>query len=566
MTQYKYLIGSYHGHEENRDRKNILREQCPRPLGHGMKHRWPSSTLPVWLVGLGLVILLSSVGAESSVDSETYDFSITKGLIEFGKGRYDKAEALFERALKAKPGDFDASDYLGQTWLRLKKYEAAEKIFQQLVDANPGSGRALLGLGIAQSNLGKYNDALLSLNAAEKALPDNPLVYYYQGLVYHQLNAFDQSPALFSRAMALSPDLTPSARYYTGVAHYQLGLIDEAQKEFEAAIASGEPESELARSAREFLERRGAAPKGPRRWDLSLSVSEQYDSNVVLLPEGTQPPGGTSGISRKDDFRTAFYARGEFRPIQTTVWTAGTTYGFYQSFHRTLSAFDVEDHSPSLFIQRQFGIMQARFQYVYDYVKVGRSPYLISHAIQPTFTIAEGGNKFTQFQFRYQNKDFQQGRFLFNSVRDGKNWLAGVTQYVYFADNTGYWRAAYTYDTDRTGGGSPAIATPGDQTNADWAYKAHRLSASLGVPPMMTIKPSLAFDYYRQNYDNPNSFSATGTTRRRDNILFFTATLSRDITESLRVALEYNYTRDQSNVPAFDYNRSIYSVTLTGRF
>ncbi|MGH7205328.1 MAG: tetratricopeptide repeat protein, partial [Nitrospiraceae bacterium] len=148
-----------------------------------MSPRWPSSTLLVWLVGLSLVILLPPAAAESPVDVETYDFSISRGLIEFGKGRYEKAQGLFEKALKAKPGDFDASDYLGQTLLRLKKYEAAEKMFQGLVEANPASGRALLGLGIAQSNLGKYDDALTSLNAAGKALLDNPLVYYYQGLV-----------------------------------------------------------------------------------------------------------------------------------------------------------------------------------------------------------------------------------------------------------------------------------------------------------------------------------------------------------------------------------------------
>ena len=539
---------------------------CLRTLAYGMSPRWPSRTLLIWLVGLNLVIFLPPAAAESPVDVETYDYSISKGLIEFGKGRYNHAEALFEKALKAKPGDLNASDYLGQTLLRLKKYEAAETIFRQLVDANPQSGRALLGLGIAQSNLGKYNDALTSLSAAEKASPHDPLVYYYQGLVYHQLKAFDQSPALFSRAMALSPDLTPSARYYTGVAHYALGQLDEAQKEFEAAIAAGEPESELARSAREFLEHKGAAPKGPRSWDLSFSASEQYDTNVVLLPGGTQPPGGTSGISQQHDFRTAFYLRGEFRPIQTNAWTVGTTYGFYQSFHRTLSAFDVEDHSPSLFVQRQFGVMQARLQYVFDYVIVGRSPYLISHAMQPIFTIAEGNNKFTQFQFRYQNKDFQHGRFLFNSVRDGKNWLAGVTQYVYFANGPGHLRAGYTYDTDRTGGGSPTVAVVGNQTNADWAYKAHRLSAGLGLPPLLTMKPTFAFDYYRQDYDNPNAFSPTGTTRRRDNIFFFTATLNRDMTETLSVALEYNYTRDQSNVSVFDYNRSIFSLTLNGRF
>ncbi len=512
-----------------------------------------------------VVLILPSAYAQTPPSTETYDLSISKGLIEFGKGHYEEAVQQFERALEAQPDDVDARDYLGQALLRLKKHEEALKIFRQLVEADPSSGKALLGLGIAQTSLGRYEEALNSLKAAESVLPDNPLVYYYQGLVYHQLKAFNQTPALFSRAMALSPDLTPSARYYTGVAHYQLGLLEEAQKEFQEAIASGEPESELARSAREFLEYKGVPPKEPRKWDLSLSMSGQYDTNVVLLPIGTQP-SPEIGISRKDDFRTTFYARGEYRPLQTKDWTAGATYGFYQSFQQNLSVFNVEDHSPSLFVMRQIGAVQARFQYVFDYVKVGQSPYLIAHAVQPIVTIAEGGDKLTQFQFRYQNKDFQHGRFAGNSARDGKNWLAGVTQYVFFAEGTGHYRVGYTYDTDRTGGGSPSMATPGDQTNADWAYKAHRISAAVALPPMFTIRPSVAIDYYRQEYDNPNSFSTTGTTRRRDNILFFTGTLGRDLTDSIFIALEYNYTRDQSNISVFDYARSIYSLTLSGRF
>jgi hypothetical protein len=64
----------------------------------------------------------------------------------------------------------------------------------------------------------------------------------------------------------------------------------------------------------------------------------------------------------------------------------------------------------------------------------------------------EGYHAFTQVQFRYQNKDFQHGRFTSNSLRDGKNWLAGITQYILFAENTGNVRLGYTFDTDRTGG------------------------------------------------------------------------------------------------------------------
>jgi len=68
------------------------------------------------------------------------------------------------------------------------------------------------------------------------------------------------------------------------------------------------------------------------------------------------------------------------------------------------------------------------------------------------FTLSEGYHAFTQVQFRYQNKDFQHGRFTSNSLRDGKNWLAGITQYILFAENTGNVRLGYTFDTDRTGG------------------------------------------------------------------------------------------------------------------
>ncbi len=82
----------------------------------------------------------------------------------------------------------------------------------------------------------------------------------------------------------------------------------------------------------------------------------------------------------------------------------------------------------------------------------------------------------------------------------------------------------------------------------------------------MAVTTSLAFDYYKQQYENPNSFSPTGSERRNDDILFVTATLSRDIGKSFTVAVEYNYTRDQSNIRVFDYARNIFSLTLSGRF
>ncbi len=502
----------------------------------------------------------------AQIPNETYDFSITKGVVEFGRGHYEQAADFFEQARRAMPNDPEAAEYLGQTWLRLKKYREAEALFQNLTIGENVRAQSWLGLAIAQSQLGKYREALESLEHAQKLDPQNPLVYFYQGVVSHELKSFNQSSALFSRAMALSPDLTPTVRYYTGMSYYERGLLDQAQKELEAAIASGGPESELAKTARAILQQRAAVPRGAKQWDLSLSASGQYDTNVVLLPLGVQPPGGTTGISQRDDFRTTIYARGEYRPIQTSLWTAGVAYGLYQSFHQQLTAFDIQDHAPSVFVQRQLGMVTARLQYAFDYVRVGQDPFLFTHAVQPIITIAESNSLFTQIQIRYQNKNFQDDRFIGNSFRDGTNWLAGLTQYVYFADGTGHVRMGYTFDTDRTGGGSPSVATPGVQSHADWAYMAHRLSVGLSLPEFWTIRSTFAFDYYHLDYDNPNSFSSNGMIKRRDNIMFITASIGRRLTDWLSMSADYNYTRDQSNLQVFDYNRNVFSLTLSSRF
>jgi len=521
-----------------------------------------------WLACLILLTLLPwQAAAQIQEDLETYELKFSRGLVEFGKGHYEEAATLFSLALDAKPNDPEAGYHLGQALLRLNRLEEAEEMFADLLEANPDLGKAWLGLGMVKYNRGQYRDALTSLVEAERTLPNDPLVYYYQGLAHHELEEFDKAPGRFLRAMTLSPDLAPTAQYYSGVAYFRRGALDEARLAFEAALAA-KPEGDQARIARELLAQVPSLDQpGPRRWSLSMNVGSEYDTNVVVLPGGTQPPGGSTGISRQKDYRTVLNASGDVRLLQTDAWAIGVAYGVYQSFHRTLSGFDVEDHSPRLYVERQFGSLRVSAQYIYNYTLVGRSPYLIEHTGQTVWSLTETNQTFTQFQFRYQNKDFQDGRFPMNSARDGKNWLVGMTQYLLFADGNGRARLGYTFDTDVTGGGSPDVAgEPGTQDNADWDYQGHRLSAGVELPPIYTLNLDLAFDFYRQNYANPNTNSINGLIKRRDNIYAFTGTLSRDVNKYLSAALQYSYTRDENNIAVFDYNRSIFSLLLSGTF
>ncbi len=526
---------------------------------------WKIWVLAWWMT---CCFLLTPAPAESqrSVDQEQYELTFSKGLLLFRARHYEEASSLFTRALLAKPNDHEASYYLGQTLIRLKRADEAEAVFKKMVQAHPASGKALLGLGMAQFYQEQYSLALKSLAAAQVLEPKEQLIFYYQGLASAKLAFFDQALEAFTRTMALDPVLAPEAQHQRGIVYAQLGRLEQAMEEFEAVVQAV-PDTELGRSAKTNLELITAAlPKKPRSWELNVSLSSQYDSNVVLLPIGVQPPGGPTGISRKDDTKTLLTLRSEYRLLQKDRWTFAMGYGVLQSFHRSLHGFDVLDHTPSVYLQHHVGKVQARVQYNFDYVEVGRSPFLFSHSVHPSLTIFESPSTFTQFEFRYQNKEFRDDRFLFNSTRNGKNWLGGVTQYFMFVGTGGYLRVGYVYDTDRTGGGAPSAATPGVPTGADWAYQGHRVLGGVGFPTMLTIKLDLGFDYYLQEYDHPNSFSATGTIRRKDDIFRYIGTLSREITPAVSLGFQYVYTRNQSNLPVFDYTRSIYALILSGRF
>jgi tetratricopeptide (TPR) repeat protein len=508
-----------------------------------------SCILRVVLVSVAIVLIAASSYAQSALSSETYDLNFSKGLAEFESRLYESAEKFFRQALDAKPSDPQATFYLGQTLTRARKYSEAEAVFRKLLEVEPGSGRAYLGLGVVLFNQERYREALDNLARAEKASPNEALVYYYQGLSHYKLAEYEQMPPRFLRAMTLGPDLSSSAHYYSGLAYYQQGILDEAQAEFEETQKL-EPESEFGKSAAAYLEqiKTGGPLQRRKIWDLTFSISSQWDDNVVLLPSGFSPPAGTTGISRNGDYRTALYLRGEVRAFEQGPFVAGASYALYQSFHRTLSGFDVESHTPTFFVQHTAGPVQTRLQYIYA----------------PLITVRESPTLITQVLLKYQDLDFQDGRFLFNSFRDGHDWLAGAMQYWFFAKTTGHVRVGYTYDEYITAGKDVSLAT--QASAADWAYRGHKASVGVSSPPFYKIILDAGFDYYVQLYDNANSFSPGGVVFRTDRVYNYYATAMRQLTDHFSLGLQYVHTDDNSNVAAFQYKRNIYGLVLTGQF
>jgi len=485
-----------------------------------------------------------------------YDFNLSKGVLLYSQERYGEAERYLREAFTAKPGDPTAGYYLGLSSLRLRRPVTAEQQFREVLRRHPDNARARMGLGMALYHQDHYAEASNELSVAERTLKDEPLLYIYAGLAAASQQAYDQASAKFLQAGKLDPELAADPHYQRGVALQSQKQPQQATAEFRAAVEGGAPPP--AQPARQ-----AALP--PKRWSANFGVSTQYDSNVVLLPSGGTLP---SGISHKDDFVFVMTGGAEYRFVQNDTWTAGVGLGLYTSFHARLTDFNVVDVGPTVYVQRRLGQTQLRLQYIFDNVTVGGDSYLQSNAFQSTWTIPESERTFTQVFARYQYKDFktfrddQLGQPV-NQTRDGINWMLGAMQTWRFANDRWYVRAGYTLDLDRTGGGDTAQF--GVATNGDWSYTGHRLSFGGGYRPFTATTVQLAFDYYRQNYENANSFSPTLETRN-DNVYLLTGTAVQDLNSWLWLAFQYSYTRDQSNVAVFEYTRNIVSLTLGGAF
>src|SRR5207247_4322315 len=85
-----------------------------------------SCILRGFLLSVAILLIAGSSYAQGALSSETYDLNFSKGLAEFESRRYDSAEKFFRKALEAKPGDPQATFYLGHTLTRAPKYGAPE--------------------------------------------------------------------------------------------------------------------------------------------------------------------------------------------------------------------------------------------------------------------------------------------------------------------------------------------------------------------------------------------------------------------------------------------------------
>ncbi len=396
--------------------------------------------------------------------------------------------------------DFEIALTRGQYEIELGNFAAAAGHLERALAMKPGSRDARLSLGIALARGGELGRAREVLQKAVDADPGDGRARYELALVLAKLGDRGMARDLMARAAELSRN------------------------------------EELRAAAEGFLRDEGRYGP-PERPGLRITAGMQYDSNVIL--EQDAPP--VPSMERKADWRGVIVAKGTLPFLRTDRRGGEASYQFYQSLHRRLEDYNVQQHAARLSGQADLSAaVRLGLAYSFEYSVVGTEHYSTAHRMEPRLTLGLSSRSLTELRGAYESRRFFNTPLFTNlAEKSGTNAAAGIVHTMKAGPRAAV-SLAYTYDR-----------VSADQSY--WDYTGHRAAVN-GLLEAGSYRVFLGAAYHDRRYGGTPPGAGD---RRHDGSQELSAGVSRKIGSALILSLTDTYTFNDSNLATYEYRRNI---------
>jgi tetratricopeptide (TPR) repeat protein len=152
-----------------------------------------------------------------TVNPRDSDAHYQLGLIYQQRRNYTEAISRFTKAVEIDPSETDAHHQLGVIALEQKRYEDARRDFAAALalDDKHSSSEAWRGLGAADLQLGKTEQALAELQKYTDRREFDPEGLYWLGAAFKKLGRIPEARDAFERAVEAARTSPPHRRRYT---------------------------------------------------------------------------------------------------------------------------------------------------------------------------------------------------------------------------------------------------------------------------------------------------------------------------------------------------------------
>lgn len=181
-------------------------------------NRMRRTALPLGLAGAAVVALAAGVGLspEAVVAKPAPDKIAAQARKALGSGQVEKAIQLGEQLVAANPQEAGYRAILGQAYLRAGRFESAAQALDDAMKLGDNSARTALGLALANSGMGRNDEAVAILGDWRDAIPAVDL-----GLAYAMAGETERGSAILVSALR-GGENTPKLRQNLAYA-YALG-------------------------------------------------------------------------------------------------------------------------------------------------------------------------------------------------------------------------------------------------------------------------------------------------------------------------------------------------------
>jgi tetratricopeptide (TPR) repeat protein len=176
-----------------------------------------------------LIAVFSIVSCSSSP-------SINPGIAAFNKGDYSEAVSAYSASLKTNPTDLDLLFGRGRSYQELGKFEEAQLDFEQANRQDPNNFKVLLSLATIQLEQRNYASALLYATKAEEISGAPAMASLLKGRALHYLGMPEEALKAYGIAIQLDKDFG-EAYLSRGVLKVALKREKEACEDFRLAAA-----------------------------------------------------------------------------------------------------------------------------------------------------------------------------------------------------------------------------------------------------------------------------------------------------------------------------------------
>ena len=474
-------------------------------------------------------------------------------------GKFDKFTPEEKKANRDKAAQLAAE---GTALFREGKYAEAASKYDQAVELDPQNHAYYYFFGVALYQTENYNKAIVYLQLADGPDVNEQERDYYVAMCLYKQKEYDGSiQALDKVAAKGDPNLAPSAHFYKGIIHYEQKKWDEAQTAFQKVLdISKDPK--LDANAEQYLEiilrTRQFEAERQKKWQITATIGEQYDSNVTLISDSSADSGTATNFA---GYRSLIMGGVRYRPVYDAQYEWATNldviymYTLDSTFKADQSLRNTDPTMATLTLPWTYkGLVAGKgyklditpgYETIYMSVENNENKEILNSMILNFSNLVVMSERvFSNFNLETR-KDTSK---LTSSTGDNdssaiKVKLSNSNMIFMGEDKSKILQTELGYTVNQAAG-------------KNVQYNRLDLAVGLIKPFYWETTANVKLGYFLLNYPQ-------NTNNRADNSYTLTAGLSRKLTETLNLGWTNSYNMNNSNVDANKYKKFTTMLTLS---